>query len=357
MRLTFPRYYAALTAALYTAAVFAGGAFLSATTALAVAGVLVAVLYASSVSFTIGHAGVAVFGNQAFYGTSAYLAAWLAGSRGVHDVLLLLLIGLVAGACAAGLTVTILHGDTGFVYGMLSLAIAQGLYLFANGTQFVGGTGGLAVGGELHLLGVPIASAGSIYWVTAVVVGVMVAAIGLIRSTAFGITLSAARQNSQHAAALGVPLRRYKGAGLIMGGAGAGVAGVLFVVTYGSVDPSILYFLTGAVPILAGVLGGLRTFAGPIVGAVIYQLALYLFLLHPATGNLYIALVIMGIFLLVPEGIIPGTRRLWVWMTTRLLRNSLRLRTATQAEGDERTGSTQNRGAASWIRERFKVLR
>ena len=59
------------------------------------AGILVAILYAQSVSFSIGFGGVATFGNQAFYGAAGYLVAWLSINASIQNILLLLLLPLL----------------------------------------------------------------------------------------------------------------------------------------------------------------------------------------------------------------------------------------------------------------------
>jgi branched-chain amino acid transport system permease protein len=101
-------------------------------------------------------------------------------------------------------------------------------------------------------------------------------------------------------------VNRYKAVTVLISGAVAGIAGTLYAITYNSVDPSMYYWVAGAVPILAGLLGGVRTLIGPVVGATIFGGVTYAFSLDPNLGELYISLIILGLFLLMPEGIVPG---------------------------------------------------
>jgi branched-chain amino acid transport system permease protein len=272
----------------------------------AAAGILVGILYAQSVSFSIGFGGVATFGNQAFYGAGGYLVAWLSINHNLHSPLLILAIGLVTGLIGSSLTVFLVRGQTGFVFGMLTLAIGQTVYEFVSGTSYVGGSGGYSGVLPGSLLGINLASPLDLYWFLAVVVALVTIILYGIRGSAYGRILSAIRQNPVRVESLGAPVNRYKGVAVLISGGLAGVAGAMFAITYGSVDPSMFYWITAAAPILAGILGGMRTLTGPIVGAAIYGGVTYAFSLTAATGQLYVSLIVLGMFLLMPDGIVPS---------------------------------------------------
>ena len=270
------------------------------------AGILVGILYAQSVSFSIGFGGVATFGNQAFYGAAGYLVAWLSINASIQNVLLLLLIGLAAGLVGSALTVFLVRGQTGFVFGMLTLAIGQTVYEFVSGTSYVGGSGGYAGVARGTLLGIDLNGATAFYWFLAILVALVTVVLYAVRSSAYGRILSAIRQNAVRVETLGAPVNRYKGIAVLISGGLAGVAGSMYAVTYGSTDPSMFYWVAGAAPILAGILGGMRTLTGPIVGATIYGGVLYAFSLTARIGQLYVSLIVLGIFLLMPDGVVPA---------------------------------------------------
>jgi branched-chain amino acid transport system permease protein len=270
------------------------------------AGILVSILYTQSVSFSIGFGGVATFGNQAFYGTGGYLVAWLAINEHLQNVGLVLLIGLAAGAIGSSLTVFLVRGQTGFVFGLLTLAIGQTVYEFVSGTGYVGGSGGYAGVARGTVFGIDLNNATAFYWFLAILVAVVTLILYGVRSSAYGRILSATRQNPIRVSTLGVPVNRYKALAVLISGALAGIAGAMFAITYGSVDPSMFYWVAGAAPILAGILGGMRTLLGPIVGATIYGGVIYAFSLTAAIGQLYVSLIVLGLFLLMPDGVVPA---------------------------------------------------
>jgi branched-chain amino acid transport system permease protein len=282
------------------------GSVLSATLLFVAAGILVSILYSQSVSFSIGFGGVATFGNQAFFGLGGYLAAWLSINEGFGNVGLLILIGIVAGVLGSSLTVFLVRGQTGFVFGMLTLAIGQTVYEFVSGTSVAGGSGGYAGVPRGSLLGLDLNDAGTFYWFMAVIVIIVTLLLYGVRQSAFGQVLSATRQSALRAETLGAPVNRYKGLAVMMSGGLAGLAGALYAITYGAVDPSMFYWVGGAAPILAGILGGMRTLTGPIVGATIYGGVIYAFSLSAAAGQLYVSLIVLAIFLLMPDGVVPA---------------------------------------------------
>lgn len=270
------------------------------------AGILVSILYAQSVSFSIGFGGVATFGNQAFYGAAGYLVAWLSLNAHIQNALLLLVIGLVAGVVGSSLTVFLVRGQTGFVFGMLTLAIGQTVYEFVSGTSYVGGSGGYAGVARGSLLGIDLNNGLAFYWFLAILVAIVTIVLFAVRSSAYGRILSALRQNVVRVETLGVPVNRYKGVAVLFSGGLAGIAGAMYAITYSSVDPSMFYWVAGAAPILAGILGGMRTLIGPIVGATIYGGVIYAFSLTADIGQLYVSLIVLGLFLLMPDGVVPA---------------------------------------------------
>lgn len=282
------------------------------------AGILVMILYTQSVSFSIGFGGVATFGNQVFYGAAGYIVAWLSINRNIHNLILLILIGLVAGVLGSALTVTLVRGQTGFVFGMLTLGIGQTVYEFVSGTSHFGGSGGYSGVARTTFIGLDLNDSLTFYWLLAVVVALVTILLYACRRSAYGRMLSAVRQNAIRVETLGAPVNRYKALAVLISGGLAGIAGAMFALTYGAVDPSMFYWVGGAAPILAGILGGMRTLTGPIVGATIYGGVLYAFSLQAQIGQLYVSLIVLGLFLLMPDGIVPTAVKAAKWLIAQV---------------------------------------
>jgi branched-chain amino acid transport system permease protein len=85
-----------------------------------------------------------------------------------------------------------------------------------------------------------------------------------------GLTLQAIRDSESRAEFAGVPVRKYRLVAFTIAGLYAGLAGALLPPLENTVTPPIAHWSTSAEPVLATLLGGVHSFAGPIVGAVLF---------------------------------------------------------------------------------------
>jgi branched-chain amino acid transport system permease protein len=106
------------------------------------------------------------------------------------------------------------------------------------------------------------------------VLGVFVACVAMmwiIVSSPFGKALQAIRDNETRAEFVGIQIRRYRFVAFLVSGVFTGIAGALWVPLNGLTTPDILYWPFSGELVFMSVLGGFRTFAGPIVGAVVFN--------------------------------------------------------------------------------------
>ena len=87
----------------------------------------------------------------------------------------------------------------------------------------------------------------------------------------FGKALQAIRDNETRAQFLGIPVRRYRWIAFVISGSFTGLAGALWVPLNGLTTPDILYWPFSGEIVFMTVLGGFRTFTGPIVGAIVFN--------------------------------------------------------------------------------------
>ena len=90
----------------------------------------------------------------------------------------------------------------------------------------------------------------------------------LVRSP-FGHALAAARDNERRARSLGFPIFRLRLTAFVISGAIAGVAGYLAAAQYGYVAPQMLGWHVSATVLVMVLIGGLRSVAGPLLGALV----------------------------------------------------------------------------------------
>jgi len=227
----------------------------------------------------LGYTGLLSFGHSAYFGVGAYAVAFVFKYLHVRSMELFLL-----GAILASLLVSALFGYvcvryTRIFFGILTLALSQVLWSLAfKFYPITGGTDGLRVPTPT-LLGLPIeASADKILFLANnyyyYVLGFFLACaltMWIIVNSPFGKALQAIRDNETRAEFIGVHIRRYRFVAFLVSGAFTGIAGALWVVLNGLTTPDILYWPFSGEIVFMSVLGGFRSFAGPIVGAVVFN--------------------------------------------------------------------------------------
>lgn len=269
------------------------------------------VIFAVGVSFAIGIAGVPSFGNQLFFGAAAYTVAELATRYGIHDDILFLIAGLSAGIVLAVASGWALGRLQGLTFGMATLAVGQLAYIFVYQTSFLGGANGIAGVPLGSILGViQISSPRAFYVLSWIIAAVCVLALALTSRSHFGQTLRAIRDSPRRSRSLGIPVHRYRIIGYVIGAAASAAAGVLAAISAGTVDPSLLYWTAGAIPVLAGLVGGIATVEGPIVGGLIFGVITIYVSTYTRAWLLISGVLALAMYLAWPEGLF-GRVRYW----------------------------------------------
>jgi branched-chain amino acid transport system permease protein len=234
-------------------------------------------IFACAFNLLLGYTGLLSFGHAAFLGSAAYGCGWLVRSAGwppelgvLAGVVVAALLGLVVGFIAIR--------RQGIYFAMITLAMAQMVYFVCLQAPFTGGEDGLQGVPRGHLFGLlPLASDLVLYFVVlAVFVAVFLFIVRVVHSP-FGQVLKAIRENEPRAVSLGYDVDRYKLLAFVLSAALAGLAGALKTLVLGFATLSDVHWSLSGEVILMTLLGGLGTFAGPVVGsAVIIGLQNYL---------------------------------------------------------------------------------
>ena len=94
----------------------------------------------------------------------------------------------------------------------------------------------------------------------------------LLRSP-FGRTLIAIRENERRARFLGIPVDQHIWISWVISCGFVSLAGALYALLNNFVDPRALYWTQSGDFVIMAVLGGMRSFWGPLIGAAIYRRA------------------------------------------------------------------------------------
>jgi len=243
--------------------------------------VLCFALFAAAFNLLIGYTGLLSFGHAMFLATAGYVAGYAIQSLNFTPEL-----GVIAGTAAAtllGLVAGLLAiRRQGIYFAMVTLALAQMVYFVFLQAPFTGGEDGLQGVPRGKLLGtIPLAGQpqGKLFGVIPVpddvvmyfvVLAVFVAVFLFVRRivhSPYGQVLKAIRENEPRAISLGYDVDRYKLLAFVLSTALAGLGGSLKTLVLGFATLSDAHWSLSGEVVLMTLLGGMGTFAGPVLGA------------------------------------------------------------------------------------------
>jgi branched-chain amino acid transport system permease protein len=267
---------------------------------------LIAALFATSLHFIMGPAGMHSFGHAAYFGLGAYAAALL-----VRALALPMEAALVVAPLAAALGA--------FVYGWFCVRLS-GVYLamltlaFAQITWAIVYQWDSLTGGSNGLTGVwPsawLADRSAYYYLTFALAAAGVLLLWRFLYAPFGYAMRATRDSPLRADAIGIDVRRVQWVAFVVAGLFAGVAGALYAFSKGSISPEGLYVTKSVDGLVMVLLGGLNTLSGGAVGAVTFTW------LHDAVARnteywrAMLGAIILILVMLFPQGIAGFVRQI-----------------------------------------------
>jgi len=235
---------------------------------------LLLALLALSFNLLFGMTGLLSFGQGAFYSGGAYAAALLL--RAGVPLLWSILLGALAAAALAAVLGAFCVRHTRIYFSMLTLAFGMLVYAVVwKWTDVTGGDDGL-IGISRGRLGLPGPLDVSLdppfryYLFAAGLVLISMAVLHRLSGSPLGLSLRAIRENAERAEFSGVPVRRTIYIAFVTAGLFAGLSGALLAPLEQTVAPTAAHWTKSAEPVMATLIGGPFSFAGPIVGAVVY---------------------------------------------------------------------------------------
>ena len=277
---------------------------------------MVFALFAASLGLIIGPGGLGSFGHAAYFGLGAYGAA-LAVKVGCGI--------FVAMGCGV-----LLAGAGALLFGWFSVRLS-GTYMamltlaFAQITWSIVFQWDAVTGGSNGLVGIwppPWLSARQdFYWFALGVCGAGMLLCAWLVHTPFGYSLRASRDSPVKARAIGLSPARFQWAAFTLAGAMAGVAGVVYAFSKGSISPEVLSIPRSVDALVMVLLGGVNTMFGPIVGAVAFTWLQDTLARSTEYWRAALGTIILLLVLLFPRGIV-GTMGSWfeAMLTRRIAR-------------------------------------
>ncbi|KAF0112916.1 ABC transporter permease [Tabrizicola sp.] len=280
-----------------------------------------------------GYAGSLSFGQTAFFGLAGYgygvLTLNFGAAYGFTLLALALSVGLAA-LLAVVLGYFMFYGRVqGVFIGIVTLSVTLVFQAFMaqtagpewaigaarlNGFNGMSGMPPLTIpwpGGDV-LLYADIA----LYYVLLGLMLVVYLGLRMLLNAPFGNVLVAIRENPERAEMLGYDVRRYQLLGFVLGGALAGLSGVLYTAWGQYITPSSMSITAAALPVIWVAFGGRKDVTATLIGTLVM---IFLYQWLTIYGSQY-AIVVMGVILVLtvlfaPEGIVLSLMR---WISARL---------------------------------------
>jgi len=276
--------------------------------------VVVLGLAAMALNFLLGFTGVLSFGHAAYFGLGAYGTAMTLKYL-VPSTPLSILVGVCVGTIAAAIIGAMIIKLRGVYFAMVTIAFAQVFFFIAfRWNSVTGGDDGLT-GWKRQALKLGFTSIDilgndkAFYYMVLVMFAVAVGIMALLLRSPFGRTLVAIRENERRARFLGIPVDMHVWISFVISCLFASLAGSLYALLNNFTDPRALHWTQSGNFVIMAVLGGMRSFWGPLIGAAIFVVLQDYVSSHTENWMSFIGLFFVLVVLFFPRGVLGILRR------------------------------------------------
>ncbi|HLJ64368.1 MAG TPA: branched-chain amino acid ABC transporter permease [Stellaceae bacterium] len=229
---------------------------------------------AMSLNFLLGFTGVLSFGHAAYFGLGAYGAGLTLKLLAASSPLALFL-GMLLGGVIGTLLGLLIARRRGVYFAMVTIAFGQVFYYIAfQWSSLTGGDDGLRGFSraplDFGLFTLDITNEATFYYFALAVIALATGVMGILLRSPFGRTLLAIRENERRARFLGIPVERHIWIAFSISCFFISLGGALYALLNNFADPRGLHYSFSGELVIMAVMGGMRSFWGPLLGAVIF---------------------------------------------------------------------------------------
>ena len=279
--------------------------------------ILIFSLLALAFNILLGYGGLLSFGHGAFFGIGAYGAA-LTYTHLTKGMAVPMVSGTIAATLMGAVIGFLLMRKRGVYFALLTLAFTQMFfYIVYRATAVTGGENGIGGIERSVLPGLDLKGPLSYYYLVAAIVSVAIVFIWRLVHSPFGRVLLATRENERRANCVGYDPKRYKMIAFTISCGFAGLAGTLHAFLLNFVYPETLHVNFSGEIVAMTLVGGMRNFFGPVVGAVFFVFARDTLSTYTQNWMVFFGIVFMAFILFSPNGIVGVTLTLWERLRSR----------------------------------------
>ena len=284
---------------------------------------MIMAIFAMSLDLLQGVTGLVSLGHAAYFGLAGYALAFMTPQGEAVSLWWTLPLAVLASGLAALIIGFFVVRTHGIYFIMVTMAFAQMVFYLFFDNKVLGGSDGLYINFK------PTVTVGSwvpfdldnkltLYYFSLAALLLVYAFLRRLLWSPFGRALAGIRVNEHRMRAMGYGVFSYKLSAFTLAGALAGLAGYLWGVQTGYINPELMGFQMSAHAIMMVILGGMGNFAGAIAGAFAFEYLLHVFKDLPQIGNvnlgkhwqLWMGLFIVLLVTFAPRGILGVAEKL-----------------------------------------------
>ena len=267
-------------------------------------------IFALGLNVLVGYAGLVSLGHAGLFGVTAYAAGYMLQLGFGHPVAIL--VALVIGVASMAIYAALSLRSTGIGFIMITLALGEILWGLAyRWISLTGGDNGLSVKTRPEPFGYSLSDANTFYYATLFVFLLSLAAMTVFVRSPLGAALMGTRDQPRRMNALGYHVWAIRFWACLISGLLTAVSAILFVYYTQFISPQTLALTSSAEVLLMVISGGAGTLLGPIVGAGLVVVVKTVVSGFIERWNFLLGAIFVAIVILMPEGLVPGTVRLW----------------------------------------------
>ena len=267
-------------------------------------------VFAMGLNIIAGYGGLVSLGHAGLFGIAAYSTGYVLQAGFGHP--LAILTALVLGLASMAVYAVLSLRTTGIGFIMITLALGQIIWgLCYRWISITGGDNGINLHGRPQPFGLSIDSPTAFYYATLAVFLTALASVALFVRSPLGAALMGTRDQPRRMNALGFHVWAIRFWACMFSGLLTAIAGILFVYYTQFISPQAVDLTSSAEVLLMVIAGGAGTLFGPIVGAALVVIVKSVVSGFIERWNMLLGAIFVTIVILMPEGLVPGTARLW----------------------------------------------